>query len=706
MDFREFDARYLSSLNPQQRTAVLTVEGPVLLLATPGSGKTTVLVLRLGYMVLCGGIDPRSILTMTYTRAAAKDMRERFASLFGEDLAGRLQFRTINGISARLVSQVASRYGREPFPLLGDEGERARILRRLYQALNNEFPEDSTVRDIGTAITFIKNMMLSDEEIDSRKWSVSRLPEIYRDYQTELRSRRVMDYDDQMVYALKLLRRFPHILSDFQEQYRYLCVDEAQDTSKVQHEIIRCLSARYHNLFMVGDEDQSIYSFRAAFPDALMTFAADHPGARELLIEENYRSTPEIVSAANLFVSRNRFRHPKSMRAVRESGTPVRILTVESRLAQYDYLFRHASEWGSETAILFRNNDSILPLIDFFEQTGLSYHCRNYEDSFFSSRVVCDILDTLRFSLHPDDEELFLRLYYKFGAGISGEAARQAVRLGRGCGENLFQLLVSCPDLKPTSRDAVSRLLFCLRRLPGDSAGEALRRIWEDMRYGKYVEYRGMDSGKYFILRMLARDLPSGIALLQKLSGLRDAISTHENHGGLVLSTIHSSKGLEYDRAILLDILDGILPCMPAARAKTEDDIREYEEERRLFYVAMTRARDELCLFLTPDEASFPREVAKELPLPAPERRSIFRFLHLPLPLLSRSPSPKKESDIGVSLSRIHPGMPVRHKTFGPGTVYDISGDIITVDFEQSGRRKLSLSVTLRSGLLTLCDTD
>ena len=302
MDFREFDARYLSSLNPQQRTAVLTVEGPVLLLATPGSGKTTVLVLRLGYMVLCGGIDPRSILTMTYTRAAAKDMRERFASLFGEDLAGRLQFRTINGISARLVSQVASRYGREPFPLLGDEGERARILRRLYQALNNEFPEDSTVRDIGTAITFIKNMMLSDEEIDSRKWSVSRLPEIYRDYQTELRSRRVMDYDDQMVYALKLLRRFPHILSDFQEQYRYLCVDEAQDTSKVQHEIIRCLSARYHNLFMVGDEDQSIYSFRAAFPDALMTFAADHPGARELLIEENYRSTPEIVSAANRFV--------------------------------------------------------------------------------------------------------------------------------------------------------------------------------------------------------------------------------------------------------------------------------------------------------------------------------------------------------------------------------------------------------------------
>lgn len=706
MDFRQFEQQYMGSLNPQQRTAVLTTEGPVLLLATPGSGKTTVLVLRLGYMVLCRGIDPRSVLTMTYTRAAAKDMRARFAALFGEDLAGRLQFRTINGISVRLVSQVAARYGREPFPLLGDEGERARILRQLYQALYSEYPEDSTVRDIGTAITFIKNMMLTDAEIDSRKWSVSRLPEIYRNYQAELRRRRVMDYDDQMVYALKLLRRFPDVLNDFQEQYRYLCVDEAQDTSKVQHEIIRCLSERYHNLFMVGDEDQSIYAFRAAFPDALMTFAADHPGAQELLIEENYRSTPEIVSAANRFVVKNRFRHPKNMRAVRESGAPVRILTVDSRSAQYEYLFRHGSELGDETAILFRNNDSVLPLIDFFERTGLSYRYRNYEDSFFSSRVVCDILDTLRFSLQPDNAELFLRLYYKFGAGISAEAAGQAVRLGRGGGTNLFQLLLSCPDLKPASRDGVSRILFCLRRLPRDSAGEALRRIWEDMRYGKYVEYRGMDGGKYFILRLLAGDLPSGSALLQKLDSLRETISTHVNRSGPVLSTVHSSKGLEYDRVFLLDMLDGILPCMPAARAKTEEEIREYQEERRLFYVAMTRARDELCIFLTPDDASFPREVAKELPLPVSERRSIFRFLHLPLPLLGRSPAPKKEPDIGVLLSRIQTGTPVTHKTFGPGRVCGISGDIITVDFEQSGRRKLSLSVTLRSGLLTLRDPD
>ena len=702
MEYSEFETRYMSRLNPQQREAVLSVEGPVLLLATPGSGKTTVLVIRLGYMVLCCGIDPRRILTMTYTRAAAKDMRSRFASLFGEELAGCLQFRTINGVSSKLVSYSAARFGKEPFALLEEDGERSRILSALYQAVNEEYAEDSTLREVGTAITFIKNMMLSEDEIKARKWSVPCLPELFRRYQTELRSRHVMDYDDQMVYALTLLHRFPDVLDSFQEQYRYLCVDEAQDTSKVQHEIIRLLASRYENLFMVGDEDQSIYAFRAAYPDALMSFSADHPGARLLLIEENYRSTPEIVEAADGFVVKNRFRHPKTMRAVRESGLPVRMIPVADRQAQYDYIFSRREAWGDETAILFRNNDITLPLIDRFEQEGIPYRCRNYEDSFFTHRVVRDIVDTICFASKPDNAELFLRLYYKFGAGISGSAARQAVRLGADSGKNLFQVLLSCSDLKETSRDSVVRILQSLRRLPSDSAERAIRRIWEDLRYGKYVEYRGMDSGKYFILRMLSRDLPSSAALLDKLNRLREAVSTHENRSGLVLSTIHSSKGLEYDRVVLLDMLDGILPSLPAVRVNTDDEIRVYEEERRLFYVGMTRARDELCIFLPQEGASFPREIAKALPLSGADRRRLFGFLRLPLPILRPHPVPKKGTDPALFLSRIVVGSRLVHKTFGPGTVYEISGDIVTVDFDGAGRKKLSVSVSLQAGLISL----
>ncbi len=699
MELQEFESRYLSALNTQQRDAVLSVDGPVLLLATPGSGKTTVLVLRLGYMVLCRGIDPRRILTMTYTRAAAGDMRMRSARFFGEEISARLQFRTINGVSARLISYSAAHCGKTPFVLLADDGERSRILRALYQQLHDEYPADSTVRDIGAAITYIKNMLLSGEEIDAQKWPVNGLPELYRRYQAELRGRHAMDYDDQMVYALTLLRRFPAILERFQQQYPYLCVDEAQDTSKVQHEIIRCLSSKYDNLFMVGDEDQSIYAFRAAFPDALLSFAADHPGARELLIEENFRSTPEIVDAANRFVAKNRFRRPKTMRTAREHGLPVRMIPVESRKAQYDYLFSHTTEWDDGTAILFRNNDIALPLIDRFEQLGLPYRCRNYEDSFFNHRIVCDITDIFRLAASPGDAELFLRLYYKFGAGISGGAARQAVQQYAG-GGNLFQTLLSCPELRASARDDVGRILRCLRKLPSDSAEEAVRRIWEDLQYGRYVERCGMDSGKYFILSMLAGNLPSAASLLEKMGRLQETVSAHENCGGPVLSTIHSSKGLEYDRVIMLDMLDGILPAIPASKATSEDEIRRYEEERRLFYVGMTRARNELCIFTTPENASFPKEVAKDLPLTDSERRKLFGFLRLPIPRVRLRPAEKTSPDAALFLSRNGVGARVVHRAFGPGTVRKVSGDIITVDFDQKGCKKLSISVTLKSGLL------
>ena len=700
MELHEFETRYLQALNARQREAVLAAEGPVLLLATPGSGKTTVLILRLGYLILCRGVSPESILTMTYTRSATRDMRDRFAAYFGEALARRMQFRTINGVSSRIIAAVAARCGREPFPVLGDEGERSRILRTLYQDLTDEYPEDSTVRDLSTAITYIKNMLLTDDEIAARSWSMEQLPELYVRYQAELRRLRVMDYDDQMVYALRLLRRFPDVLDELQEQYRYLCVDEAQDTSRVQHEIIRALSAKYDNLFMVGDEDQSIYGFRAAFPEALMRFEAEHPGARTLLIEENYRSTPEIVRTANRFVARNRFRHPKAMTAVRGSGPAVELIPVKHRGEQYDRLLDLAASMDEDTAILYRNNDSALPLIDSLQQAGLPFRCRNYEDSFFTHRIVTDILDTIRFAAAPEDPELFLRIYYKFGAGITKSDAREAVRRAGGRG-NLFQALLALPDLKPATREAIPRLLYALGRLPSDSAEGAIRRIWEDMHYGRYVEHRHLDAGKYFILSMLARDVPSGSAFLEKLNALRDTVMTAAaGDRGPVLSTIHSSKGLEYGTVYLLDALDGILPSIPAARAGTEEEIRTYEEERRLFYVAMTRAKDRLHIFLTETGASFPAEVARSLPLTSTATRAVLKFLHLPLPDGKPTLSHGGKARDEVRTFPLRPGLRVVHQRFGAGTVREMTGDIAVIAFDREGVRKLSLSVSFRQGLL------
>ena len=609
MDKEQFDRKFLAGLNSQQREAVRAVEGPVLLLATPGSGKTTVLVIRLGYMIECCGIDPRSILTMTYTRAATMDMRLRFAEYFGEGLAGQLQFRTINGVSAVIIRKVGKQHGREPFVLL-EEGERNRILRSVWQTQYREYPEESDIREAGTAITYIKNMMLSAEEIGKLKSHVDNLPAFYSRYQEELRKRRAMDYDDQMRYALRLLRRFPDVLEDFRKRYRYLCVDEAQDSSRLQHEIIRVLASGDRNLFMVGDEDQSIYAFRAAYPEALLGFNQFFPEARVLLMEENYRSTPEIIRAANRFIARSDRHREKTIVPTRGPGAPVRILPVWGREGQFDYLLKAAPGWNRQTAVLFRNNDSALPLIERFEAAGISYNCRSFEDLFFTHRVVNDIVDCLRFSLDSKDTECFLRIYCKLGACISKKEAQAAANTAAATGKAPLAALLAQRSLRPHTREMVRTLQRDFDMMRKDTAGRALQRIWERMHYGRYVERHGMDTGKYSVLCMLAKGVPDVRAFLEKLEGLRKTITEHQNapKNKIILSTIHSSKGLEYDRVFLLDMTDGIIPSK--TMHETEEERREYEEERRMFYVAMTRAKDELTMFRMRG-SSFPDEIAE-----------------------------------------------------------------------------------------------
>ena len=290
MDKAIFETAHLAALNDQQRAAVEAVNGPVLLLAVPGSGKTTVLITRLGYMTEVCGIAPEAILTMTYTVAATQEMRARFAARFGGELAARLEFRTINGVAARIIALYSRMYGRTPPELIRNESETTPLLLRLWQDTKHEYPAESTVKDLRTAITYIKNMCLTDAELDELETDIENLPDLYRGYQKALKAAHKMDYDDQLCFALQILRGAPAVAAAFRKRYKYFCVDESQDTSKVQHEIIRVLAQESGNIFMVGDEDQSIYGFRAAYPQALMDFEKTYPGAQILLMEQDHRT--------------------------------------------------------------------------------------------------------------------------------------------------------------------------------------------------------------------------------------------------------------------------------------------------------------------------------------------------------------------------------------------------------------------------------
>ncbi len=763
MDLNDFEAAYMTELNGQQRRAVLAADGPVLLLATPGSGKTRVLVTRLGYMVLCLGIPPSAILTMTYTVAAAGDMKSRYAALFGSGSAQQLAFRTINGVSSSIIAYAGRQhFGKDPYELESNEAELVRLIRSIYQEVCGDYAEDSDVREIRRLITYAKNMMLSEEEIRKLECSTDSFPEIFRRYREALRASRRMDYDDQLAYALAILRRSPEVLAHFKDRFRYICVDEAQDTSKIQHEIIRLLSSGQDNLFMVGDEDQSIYGFRAAYPDALMRFEQDHPRAQVLLMEKNYRSSEQIVAAANRFVAENRFRREKTIVPTLGSMEPVHGIRASDRAAQYEYLAAAAPSFGPDTAILFRNNDSALPLIDRLDRAGIPFRCTAADDSFFSHRVVRDILDIIRFAYEPSDRELFLRLYYKTGAPISKMAASEALRLYRPGGPGLFEILSRLPELPEKSRDAAEEFARNLRELPRDRAERAVRRIWNEMNYGRYVLSRGLDRGKLFILCQLARDVESPAGLAEKLEQLAGSLSRPRScpEHGPVLSTIHSSKGLEYDTVYLLDVIDGVLPSVSPDRKDDPDQVRLYEEERRLFYVGMTRARRSLFLFRCGGEASsFTQEVLRAVPVlqnvppddifsslgsspvgrtyrekdlgkgrihAACEDRCLivfpdgtrqlltleemlsrrareYRLPEAAPPAEAPSAGPVSFVPAQVLPDSLQPGDSVTHRVFGQGTVVSVSEDILEVDFgPETGRKKLLMSVNLQHCLLSV----
>jgi len=350
------------ALNQQQAAAVQAADGPVLLLAVPGSGKTTVLIHRLGYLMDCRGIPPERILTVTYTVAATRDMRARFARTFGEDRASRLEFRTINGLSARIIQYYERAMGRRAFQLVTDEGTLSSLVGELFRACTGTFATESTIKGLRTAITYGKNRQMSREEMEALSTGELPVAQVYQAYCRVLRQRGWMDYDDQMVYAAQILRRHGEILAYFQEKYTHLCVDEAQDTSRIQHTILRLLAGRRRNLFLVGDEDQSIYGFRAAEPGALLRFERDYPGGRVLFLEKNYRSTQTIVTAADGFIRQNHNRRDKHMTAARGPGPALEELWVYDRAAQYAYLARLARDCPQETAVLYRNNESALPV--------------------------------------------------------------------------------------------------------------------------------------------------------------------------------------------------------------------------------------------------------------------------------------------------------------------------------------------------------
>lgn len=743
MEWKEFETTFSVKLNQQQKEAVQSTKGPVLLLAVPGSGKTTVLVTRLGYMIYCKNIPPERILTVTYTVAATKDMSERFAVRFGEDMAKRLEFRTINGICARIIQYYGRRIGKTPFELVKDEKATTGMLIRICQDHGMGYPTESDLKNVRTLITYIKNMMLNEEELQKlEEESDIRIAGIYREYCRQMREQKLMDYDDQMLYAYNILRKDPGVLAYFQNRYPYICVDEAQDTSKIQHAIIALLAAGTGNLFMVGDEDQSIYGFRAAYPEALLSFEKKHSGAKVLLMEENFRSNAKIVEAADKFIQKNTLRHEKHMRAAREAGADIREISLKSRKAQYVYLMKAAQECttgmagmsGSEehrgradasvteTAVLYRDNECAIPLIDLLERKNIPYRMRNADLSFFTHRTVLDVQNIIRFAMDPKDTELFMQIYYRLKLFFNKKDALRYAQISQEKDMEVLDVALKYGNLEKYQEDNIRNLkrqMVRILNMPGD---EAVNQILTYMGYQDYLKKMGMNANKLETVKLIGSRVESPEKLLERLEELRTIIQekVSDKDCPFILSTMHASKGLEYDTVYLLDVMDGILPEKVLANPRTasKEELETYEEERRLFYVGVTRAKNQLNVFTTNKPSKFCSELLGKRNLRENQQKEYAGIKkwgdYSPAGTYgikgngmyhgygtghgSQKQPGKSYQELADALGE---GMIVKHKKFGEGVVVDMEGEHIRIQFGDNVKN-MDLKVLARLGMLEI----
>ncbi|WP_235832571.1 ATP-dependent helicase [Acetivibrio mesophilus] len=689
--FRLLADKYNIYLNPQQKEAVVRIQGPSLLLSVPGGGKTTVIVSRCANMVLNHKIDPRKILTLTFSKASAQDMKTRFCDIFGKELACNMVFSTIHSFCYSVV-RLYTESKNKPMPQIIEGNEspinKNQILKQIYLDINNEYISDDRLEDLSNSISFVKNMLYNEENIRQLDVGIKNFIDIYNAYEKRKKYEGGIDYDDMLTGTYLLLRRNAEIINMLREKYHYINVDESQDTSLVQHEIIKLIAHPRNNIFMVGDEDQSIYGFRAAFPKALLDFRKTYPGAKILLMEKNYRSTKKIVIPANTFIKQNKGRYQKEMYTENEEGEAIVFKHVNSRNEQYEYLTSVLMSQSnlSDCAVLYRNNISAIPLVDYLEYNNLPFYIRDSNIHFFKHWVVNDILAFIRLALDPCDVEAFGQIYYKTNAFLSREMFEYVVQ-NMGKGKGALETLLNCPQLPKSTLEAVKLLDDRIGTIDYFKPLKAIEFIEKECEYEKYIRRASKEMGysveslNYIIdsLKSIASRVNSFDEFFQRLSILKSAVensSKYRNKNAVVLTTIHSSKGLEFDRVYMIDLVDGQFPSSKSISDCKEESYALMEEEVRLFYVGVTRARKYLELI------TFSK--ANNKPVAAS------RFVH-------RFNLAQKQAEHEDIPNEICEGAVLEHVKFGQGLVtrLDEAKDLIVIEFESVGTKMLSLKTCI-----------
>lgn len=602
--------------NEAQKSAVYHNEGPMMVLAGPGSGKTLVITHRTKTLIEHYGVDPSKILVITFTKAAAQEMRSRFQKLMGERHQP-VQFGTFHAI---FFSVLKHAYHYTASNIIR-ESDKKKLLLEIIEHMELDIEDTNDfIQELESEISLVKGEMMSLEHYFSMSCPKDVFQKIFERYNQALMKRRMIDFDDMLVYCYELFVQRPDILQAWQKQFQYILIDEFQDINKVQYDIIRMLAKPEDNLFIVGDDDQSIYQFRGAKPEIMLQFEEVYPSAKKVFLDINYRSTECIVRTAAMVIEHNKKRFPKNIRTENERGEEVNIREFENVKQQNEKvvsLVKDYQEKGvplSEIAVLFRTNTQPRALIAQFMEANIPIRVKDQVPNIYEHWIAKNIIAYIKLAMGKRDRSLFLQ--------VANRPKRYLSRQIFDTQEISFErLLTFFPD-KKWMQERIEQWEYDLKTMEKMTPFAAINYIRRGIGYEEYLqeyaEYRHikvedlydvldelMDMAKpyrtyaewFAHIENYARELEEQVKK-KKEDECEDAVE---------FVTMHGSKGLEYEVVFIVDVNEGIIPHQ---KATLEEDL---EEERRMFYVAMTRAKKELYIYFSKERYEKEQEMSRFL---------------------------------------------------------------------------------------------
>ena len=741
----------IDSLNPPQREAVLTTEGPVLMLAGAGTGKTAALTARLAHLVRARLAWPSEILCVTFTNKAAREMRERVGHLIGPAVEGMPWLGTFHSIAAKMLRRHAELVGLQSNYTIIDTDDQLRLLKQLIQAEGLD-EKRWPARQLAGCIDRWKNRGLNPEQLDAAEneaYANGKGQQFYRLYQDRLKALNACDFGDLLLHMVNILRDHRDVLEQYRQRFKYVMVDEYQDTNQVQYLWLRLIAQGRQNICVVGDDDQSIYSWRGAEVANILRFEKDFPGAKVIRLEQNYRSTPQILAAASGLINENSQRLGKTLWTERHPGDPLRVIGVwdapEEARRIGDEIERLEREGAplAQVAILVRAQYQTREFEDRFIQIGLNYRIVG-GFRFYERAEIRDALAYLRVIAQPSDDLAFERIYNAPKRGLGSKALeklhllarRQRIPLARAAIE-----IVDTDELPARARNtflALMRDFARWRELAGNTPpADLLRTVMDESGYtdALQAEKTAEASGRLENLAELARAMEEYDSLgdfLEHVSLVMDNDAADDREK-VTIMTMHAAKGLEYDHVFLPGWEEGVFPSQ---RALDEGGLASLEEERRLAYVAITRARRRCTILHAANRriygqwtSSIPSRFIAELPADHVVQEttmtggaSLWRaqwsehndpFADVaraqPSRTVTRGPGwqraaarefetiPKRVAESTRSAASfaakprtdLKTGARVFHEKFGYGTIAGQEGNKLEIDFEQAGRKRV-----------------